>query len=76
MPAVGGALCSAHPALPTAFFCLRVFARPNVLSVTTVTAAETVSVSFFTFTGPKKKKKNAKSAVGSVKVTLACMADG
>lgn len=74
-PAVGRGLCPARPALPTAFFCLRVFAHPNVPSVTTTTAAETVSVSLCTFTGPKIQKKKGKSAVGPVKVILACMGD-
>lgn len=47
--AVGRGLCPALPVLPTAFICLRVFAHPNVPSVTTTTATETVSVSVRTF---------------------------
>lgn len=81
--AVGRGPCPALPALPTAFFCLRVCAHPNAPLVTTTTAAETVSVSVRTFryslSLPLKKKKKegkAKSEVDSVKVTLASVADG
>lgn len=77
-PAVGLGHCPALPALPTPFFCLQVSVPPIVPLVTTTTATESVSVRYRNSYSlpPQTKKEEYKSAVCSVKVTLASMADG